>query len=194
MTAKLVVSVSTKMHSFIFLISPSFILIKIQIYATMKIVLIIYAVSWLSISAVYIKNFIQKNGRNKGSWYFHILIFLLAQLILLIVLLSLCEPFRRIKMPQKFRGTSAYISPTKVESINHLEVKRNEALDEFQTIEKQDYSITEYVQIGKKLHAIVKEYKFDLIFPSLDKVNISKEVELIVHDCRPDGEIYVCFL
>lgn len=153
----------------------------------MKIILILYAVSWLILLAIYIKNSIQKNGRNQGPWYFHIQIFLLAPLILLIVLLSLCEPFRRIKIPQKFRGTSAYISPAKVESINYLEVKRNDALNEFQTIEKQDYSITEYVEIGKKLHAIVKEYKFDSIFPSLDKVNIAKEVELDVHDCRPDG-------
>lgn len=153
----------------------------------MKIVLIIYAVSWLILSAVYIKNFIRKNGRNKGPWYFHILIYFLAPLILLFVLLSLYEPFRRIKISKKFRGTEAYISPTKVESINNLEVKRNEALAEFQAIEKQDHSITEYVEIGKKLHAIVKEYKFDSIFPSLDKVNISKEVELAVHDCRPDG-------
>ena len=153
----------------------------------MKIVLIIYAVSWLILLVVYIKNSIRKNGQNKGPWYFHILIYLLAPLILLFVLLSLYEPFRRINIPKKFRGTSAYISPTKVESKNYLEVKRNEALAEFQVIEKQDYSITEYVEIGKKLHAIVKEYKFDSIFPSLDKVSIAKEVELTVHDCRPDG-------
>lgn len=153
----------------------------------MKIVLIIYAVSWLILSAVYIKNFIRKTGRNKGPWYFHILVYLLAPIILLIVLFSLYKPFRRIKIFKKLMGIEAYINPTEVESINYLEEKRNEALDEFQIVEKQDYSITEYVEIGKKLHAIVKEYKFDSIFPSLDKVNISKEVELAVHDCRPDG-------
>lgn len=154
----------------------------------MKIVLIIYAVSWLILSAVYIKNFIRKNGRNKGPWFFHILIYLLAPLILLFVLLSLYEPFRRIKIIRKLIGIEAFISPHEVvECKNYLEEKRNEALDEFQAIEKQDYYITEYVEIGKKLHAIVKEYKFDSIFPSLDKVNITKEVKLIVHDCRPDG-------
>ena len=153
----------------------------------MKTILIIYAVSWLILSAVYIKNFIRNNGRNNGPWYFHILIFLLAPLILLIVLLSLYEPFRHIKIIRKLIGIEAFIRPHEVESKNYLEEKRNEALDEFQAIEKQDYSITEYVEIGKKLHAIVKEYKFDSVFPSLDKVNIAKEVELDVHDCRPDG-------
>lgn len=153
----------------------------------MKIILIIYAVSWLILSAIYIKNSIQKNGRNQGPWYFHILTFVLAPLILLIVLLSLYEPFRRIKIIRKLIGIEAFISPHEVESINYLEVKRNKALAEFQTIERQDYSITEYVEIGKKLHAIVKECKFDSIFPSLDKVSIAKEVELTVHDCRPDG-------
>lgn len=152
----------------------------------MKIVLIIYAVSWLILSAVYIKNFIRKNGRNKGPWYFHILTFVLAPLILFIVLFSLYEPFRHIKIIRKLIGIEAFISPHEVESIHYLEVKRNEALAEFQTIEKQDYSIIECVEIGKRLHAIVKEYKFDSIFPSLDKVNISKEVEFVVHDCRSD--------
>ncbi len=153
----------------------------------MKIVLIIYAVSWLILSAVYIKNFIRKNGRNKGSWYFHALTYLLAPLILLIVLSSLYMPIRRTKIFKKILGIEAYINPKGVESINYLEVKRNEALDEFQTIEKHDYSITEYVEIGKKLHTNVKEYKFDSIFPSLDKVNIAKEVEFAVKDFRPDG-------
>lgn len=153
----------------------------------MKTILIIYAVSWLILSAVYIKNFIRKNNRNKGPWYFHIMTFFLAPLVLLSVLLSLYEPFRHIKIFRKLRGAEPYINRNRVESINYLEVKRNEALAEFQAIEKQDYSITEYVEIGKKLHAIVKEYKFDSIFPSLDKLNIAKEVELTVHDCRPDG-------
>lgn len=160
----------------------------------MKIVVIIYAVSWLILSAVYIKNFIRKNGRNKGPWCFHILTFVLAPLALLSVLLSLYEPLRHIKIFRKLRGAEPYINRKGVESINYLEVKRNEALTEFQAIDKQDYSITEYVEIGKKLHAIVKEYKFESVFPSLDKVNIAKEVRLTVHDCRPDGRNIVMLL
>ena len=153
----------------------------------MKTVLTIYAVAWLILSAFYIKNFIRKNGRNTGPWYFHVMLFLFAPLILLIVLLSLYEPFRRIKIIRKLIGIEAFISPHEVESINYLEVKSKDALNEFQAIEKQDYPVSEYVEIGKKLHAIVKEYKFDSVFPSLDKVNITNEVKLTVHDCRPDG-------
>jgi len=156
----------------------------------MKTVLTIYAVAWLILSAFYIKNFIRKNGRNKGPWYFHVMLFLFAPLILLIVLLSLYKPFRRIKIIRKLIGLEAYISPHEVESINYLEVKRKDALNEFQTIEKQDYPVSEYVEIGKKLHAIVKEYKFNSVFPSLDKVNITNEVKLTVHDCRPDESIF----
>ena len=143
----------------------------------MKIVLIIYAVSWLILLGAYISNRFTKKEKTsfeeKTPWYVYIAMFVLAPLAAVLTPYFLYEIFRdkkRYKKEQQEQEVKERIEKAKKDTT----IATYKSAKPFED---------DYATVGEKLHKLVSEKKYNAFLDCLDKVKLPNGASLIVEEC-----------
>ena len=143
----------------------------------MKIVLIIYAVSWLILLGAYISNRFTKKEKTsfeeKTPWYVYIAMFVLAPLAAVLTPYFLYEIFRdkkRYKKEQQEQEVKERIEKAKKDTT----IATYKSAKPFED---------DYATVGEKLHKLVSEKKYNAFLDCLDKVKLPNGASLIVKEC-----------
>ena len=143
----------------------------------MKIVLIIYAVSWLILLGAYISNRFTKKEKTsfeeKTPWYVYITMFVLAPLAAVLTPYFLYEIFRdkkRYKKEQQEQEVKERIEKAKKDTT----IATYKSAKPFED---------DYATVGEKLHKLVSEKKYNAFLDCLDKVKLPNGASLIVEEC-----------
>ena len=153
----------------------------------MKILLIIYAISWLIIFIVYITFYIinkikKEDVRNKNPWYSYVLFLLLAPLVVVFLPFVLYSAYKSDKGKKEQKE--------KLEWKERREMKRKEALKNAFLLAKQSqpkYDKKTYIDIAYKLEKIVHERKYQELLVCLDKIQETGDRKLNVQECEEKG-------
>lgn len=151
----------------------------------MKILIIIYTLSWLIVISIALLSFLRKNSSNplkdKEAWYQYVLIILFAPIVVLLVLYiiySLCR--KKLKAKQRRAeidkqiaimnqyiqdATTAYNAEIKIPHENHSSAIVNTAKTIVANIKERNYCIMRY----------------------LDKLSLPKDCILQVDECKEEG-------
>lgn len=143
----------------------------------MKIVLIIYAVSWLILLGAYISSRFSKKEESsfeeKTPWYVYVGMFVLAPLAAVLTPYFLYEMFRDKKKEKKLKAER--------EAKERIEKEKKASANA--AFLSASTSNEDYAAVGKRLHKLVGEKKYSDFLECLDKVKLPNGATLIVEEC-----------
>lgn len=142
----------------------------------MKIVLIIYAVSWLILLVVYISSLFSKNklsSSDKTPWYVHVVMYIFAPLAIIMMPYFLYTHYKDKKKAKERK-----------KELRELENKKNEV--EY-GIKLSKESQIDYVSVARTLHDLVRTHQYNKFLNCLDKITLPNGAELIVEECGLDN-------
>lgn len=150
----------------------------------MKILIIIYAVSWLMILAVYIASLFSKNrdSSEKQPWYLYAIIIALAPLAALLIpylsISSFITKKKEKKAAKEREIREAEEKAYKKRAIQELEKATNKP--------QEDHSFA-HAMTAQTLVDKIKEKDFDSFMQYLDHLTLPKGASLHVEECRQEG-------
>ena len=150
----------------------------------MKIVLIVYVISWLILLAIYIASRFKKNvdSSEKQPWYLYAIIIVLAPLAVLLVPYILISSFikkkKETKLAKEREEKEKQESAYKQRAIQDL----NTALNKPQ----EDHSFM-HAMNAQTLVDKIKEKDYDSFMQYLDHLSLPKGASLLVEECRNEG-------
>lgn len=143
----------------------------------MKIVLIIYIVSWLVLLAAYISSRFSKKEKTsleeKTPWYVYVAMVVLAPLAAVLTPYFLYETYRDNRKEKKRkaeRETKDRLEKEKKASANAAFLSASTSNDDFEAV-------------GNRLHQLAQEKKYGNFLQCLDKISLPTGTELIVEEC-----------
>lgn len=143
----------------------------------MKIVLIIYAVSWLILLAAYISSRFSKKEKSsfeeKTPWHVYVAMFALAPLAAVLMPYFLYETYRDNKKEKKRkaeREAKERIEKEKKASANATFLAASTSNDDF-------------AEVGKRLHQLAQDKKYGNFLQCLDKIMLPSDAKLVVEEC-----------
>lgn len=143
----------------------------------MKIVLIIYIVSWLVLLAAYISSRFSKKEKTsleeKTPWYVYVAMVVLAPLAAVLTPYFLYETYRDNRKEKKRkaeRETKDRLEKEKKASANAAFLSASTSNDDFETV-------------GNRLHQLAQEKKYGNFLQCLDKIKLPNGARLIVEEC-----------
>lgn len=143
----------------------------------MKIVLIIYVISWLILLAVFISSLFSKNksrSNEKTPWYVYAAIILLAPLAVFIIPYLLYSDYRDNKREKKLEAE-------REEKKRIQKVKKETAMTAFKSAFQSE---ADYATIGKHLHKLAIEKSYNSFLECLDKIHLPPGAKLLVEECH----------
>ena len=149
----------------------------------MKILLIIYAVSWLILLGVYISSLFSKNrssSSEKTPWYVYVAMIVLAPLAVFILPYILYTDYRDKKQEQKRKAERE----AEKEKANAIKFAAMKAYNSASIIE------ADYALIGKQLHKLAEDKNYNNFLDCLNKIHLPSGEKLKVEECSPEtGDI-----
>lgn len=142
----------------------------------MKIVLIIYIISWVILLGVYISHLFSKNkssSSDKTPWYIYATMIVLAPLAVLILPYIIYSNYKDKKVEKKLKEEREAKKRMKEERKVSAKAAFHSAL----------HSNADYASIGSKLHKLVQDKKYNAILGCLDKITLPDGAELMVKEC-----------
>lgn len=143
----------------------------------MKTVLIVYAISWLILLGAYFSNRSSKKGKSsfdeKEPWYLYATMIVLAPLAAILTPYFLYEIYRDKKKEKKRtaeREAKERIEKERIAGANAAFLSAS-------------LSDADYAAVGKRLHKLVSEKKYNAFLDCLDKVKLPNGTKLIVEEC-----------
>ena len=161
----------------------------------MKIVLIIYGISWLIILIACLNSFLNKKNKkdtfsiskDEDPWYMYVIAFLIAPVVVLAIPFILISNRKEEKARQKRNAKWE-------EEKKKAELEEKEIKTEFKSnsIPLKDYAVlNECVLKGKEIVELARSSRYSELFGKLDAVSLSKGLSLQVEECKtqwPAGE------
>ena len=143
----------------------------------MKILLIIYVVSWLILLGAYISSRFSKKEESsfeeKTPWYVYVGMFVLAPLAAVLTPYFLYEMYRDNKKEKKRKAER--------EAKERIEKEKKASANA--AFLSASTSNEDYAAVGKRLHKLVGEKKYSDFLDCLDKVKLPNGAKLIVEEC-----------
>lgn len=144
----------------------------------MKIVLIIYIVSWLILLGAYISKRFSKKEKtvfddDKEPWYNY------AAMIVLAPLFTVLMPF--FSLQAYFENKKRKQLAAEREAKQKLEIEKKASIKA--TFQSATQSNADFAFIGKSLHQLAQDKKYGKFLQCLDKINLPKGAKLIVKEC-----------
>lgn len=145
----------------------------------MKILIIIYAISWLIMLGVYVSSLFSKNRlAKKDPWYLYALIVILAPLLVLaipyILISSYIKERKERKEDKECKANEdkekQYIQEARTIYLNAIEQPHD------------DHSFT-FAMIAQTIVSKIEKKDYDLMMKYLDKVILPKGVSFFVEEC-----------
>lgn len=143
----------------------------------MKIVFIIYIISWLILLVAYISSRFSKKEKSsfeeKTPWYVYVAMVVLAPLAAVLTPYLLYETYRDNKKEKKRKAER--------EAKERLEKeKKDSATAAFQSASISNY---DFAAVGNKLHQLALDKKYGNFLQCLDKISLPNGAKLIVEEC-----------
>lgn len=143
----------------------------------MKIVFIIYIISWLILLAAYISSRFSKKEKSsfeeKTPWYVYVAMVVLAPLAAVLTPYFLYEIYRDNKKEKKRKAER--------EAKERIEKeKKASATAAFQSASISNY---DFAAVGNKLHQLALDKKYGNFLQCLDKIKLPNGAKLIVEEC-----------
>lgn len=145
----------------------------------MKIVFIIYIISWLILLAAYISSRFSKKEKSsfeeKTPWYVYVAMVVLAPLAAVLTPYFLYEIYRDNKKEKKRKAERE----AKEKAATEKKRAAMNAYNSAKTIEAN------YASVGKDLHKLAKHEQYDAFLSCLDKISLHIGDKLLVEECNP---------
>ena len=143
----------------------------------MKIVLIIYIVSWLILLGAYLSDRFSKKEKSSFEemtpWYVYVAMFALAPLAAVLTPYFLYEIYRDNNKEKK----------RKAEREAKERIEKEKKANAIAAFQSASTSNDDFAAVGKRLHKLVAEKKYNAFLDCLDKIKLPNRAKLIVEEC-----------
>ena len=147
----------------------------------MKILLIIYVVSWLLMLIIYLLNY-KIASKEKKTWSFYVFILVAAPLVVIITPIIIFQNYRQVKKRNKSDENWETMLAEKKAKENAAKERFNTAATSHEII-----NVADYVSVARYLHKLAMERHYDSFLDCLDKVDLPSGEKLIVEECDESG-------
>ena len=173
----------------------------------MKILIIIYIISWLILLVMHISDFLSRKKKKTAThgdtpWYIYVIFILFAPLVVLMIPGFMIADSRKKKKSkwraQKYKEkdkTEAKETASQKKANSDEEIAKRNAEDRILAAKKEtariNYLSSEIVEDnytinGKKIHALVKEKHYDSISKHLNEMSFPLGTSLFIKECPTD--------
>lgn len=139
----------------------------------MKVILLIYGISWVILLSVYLISVYQahhgKSPISNNEWYYIVLLLLFAPLVVLVIPFILISDHKKDKQNKK-------LQQEREKSERALETQKNAAIESYKrsVLVDDETMMTDCISVAHNVKKMIDDKKYDQIFDLFDSVSLPK--------------------